>query len=110
MRGVTVVLTTHYMEEAEALCHRLAIMDQGRVVTVDSPSNLIKQLDANYTVKMVVADPLTELQLAQQRLRSSTDVDAAMKLVDAATQVLLRARAALWQQKQLKKQAMKKAK
>ncbi len=63
-RGVTVVLTTHYMEEAEALCHRLAIMDRGRLLTVDTPGNLIKKLDANYTVKMVVANPLTESQLA----------------------------------------------
>lgn len=63
-RGVTVVMTTHYMEEAEALCQRLAIMDRGRMVTVDSPRNLINQLDAAYTVKLVVANPLTEAQVA----------------------------------------------
>ncbi len=63
-RGITVVLTTHYMEEAEALCHRLAIMDHGRLLAVDSPRNLIRRLDAAYTVKMVVADPLTEAQIA----------------------------------------------
>lgn len=63
-RGITVVLTTHYMEEAETLCHRLAIMDHGRLLTVDSPRSLIRRLDATYTVKMVVADPLTEAQIA----------------------------------------------
>ena len=63
-RGVTVVLTTHYMEEAAALCHRLAIMDRGRLVAIDTPRNLINQLDATYTVKLVVAIPLTEAQLA----------------------------------------------
>ncbi len=63
-QGVTVVLTTHYMEEAEALCHRLAIMDRGRLLTVDEPRNLINRLDATYTVKLVVADPLTEGQFA----------------------------------------------
>ncbi len=63
-RGVTVVMTTHYMEEAEALCQRLAIMDRGRLVTVDTPRNLINQLDATYTVKLVVANPLTEAQVA----------------------------------------------
>jgi len=63
-RGVTVIMTTHYMEEAEALCQRLAIMDHGRLVTVDSPRNLINQLDATYTVKLVVANPLTEAQVA----------------------------------------------
>ena len=63
-RGVTVVMTTHYMEEAEALCQRLAIMDHGRLVAVDSPRNLINQLDASYTVKLVVTNPLTEAQVA----------------------------------------------
>ena len=63
-RGVTVVMTTHYMEEAEALCQRLAIMDHGRLVTVDTPRNLINKLDATYTVKLMVANPLTEAQVA----------------------------------------------
>ena len=63
-RGVTVVMTTHYMEEAEALCQRLAIMDHGRLVTVDTPRNLINKLDAAYTVKLMVANPLTEAQVA----------------------------------------------
>ena len=63
-RGVTVVLTTHYMEEAEALCDRLAIMDHGRLVAVDAPGKLISQLQATYTVKLVVASPLTDAQLA----------------------------------------------
>ncbi len=63
-RGVTVVLTTHYMEEAEALCDRLAIMDRGRLVAVDAPGKLISQLQATYTVKLVVASPLTDDQLA----------------------------------------------
>jgi lipooligosaccharide transport system ATP-binding protein len=40
-RGVTLVLTTHYMDEAEQLCDRLVIMDQGRIVDVGSPRELI---------------------------------------------------------------------
>ena len=43
-RGVTIVLTTHYMDEAELLCNRLAILDNGRIIALDSPRNLIKQL------------------------------------------------------------------
>ena len=39
-RGVTVVMTTHYMEEADALCDRVAIMDNGAVVALDSPTQL----------------------------------------------------------------------
>lgn len=42
----TIVLTTHYMEEAEALCDRVAIMDRGSIDLVDSPSHLIEELGA----------------------------------------------------------------
>ena len=63
-RGVTVVLTTHYMEEAEELCDRLAIMDRGRLVAVDTPRNLIGRIKAAYTVKLAMDQPLTEVQVA----------------------------------------------
>jgi ABC-2 type transport system ATP-binding protein len=43
-RGVTVLITTHYMDEAELLCDRVAIMDNGKIIALDSPKNLIKQL------------------------------------------------------------------
>jgi len=42
-RGKTLLLTTHFMEEAERLCHRLAILDHGRMVAEDSPRELIAQ-------------------------------------------------------------------
>lgn len=42
--GTTIILTTHYMEEAEVLCDRVAIMDQGKIVAMDKPANLIQQL------------------------------------------------------------------
>jgi ABC-2 type transport system ATP-binding protein len=42
--GRTIVLTTHYMDEAEELCDRLAIMDEGHIVAMDSPANLVQQL------------------------------------------------------------------
>jgi len=41
--GKTLILTTHFMEEAERLCHRLAIMDRGRLIAVGSPRALIAQ-------------------------------------------------------------------
>ncbi|MBR84917.1 MAG: ABC transporter [Euryarchaeota archaeon] len=62
-RGVTVVMTTHYMDEAEHLCSRLAIMDHGRLLSVDTPPNLINQLEATYTVKLTMAEPMTMAQL-----------------------------------------------
>jgi len=43
-RGITVVLTTHYMDEAEVLCDRVAIMDQGKIIALAPPHTLIKQL------------------------------------------------------------------
>ena len=46
----TVVLTTHYLEEAEELCERVAIMDQARIVALDTPSGLIAALDADARV------------------------------------------------------------
>jgi ABC-2 type transport system ATP-binding protein len=42
--GVTIIMTTHYMEEAEILCDRVAIMDKGKIINIDTPANLIKQL------------------------------------------------------------------
>jgi ABC-2 type transport system ATP-binding protein len=43
-RGISVVLTTHYMEEAEELCARVAIMDNGNIVALDKPQTLVKGL------------------------------------------------------------------
>lgn len=43
-RGISVVMTTHYMDEAEILCDRIAIMDNGRIIAEDTPKNLIKAL------------------------------------------------------------------
>ena len=46
-KGTTLVLTTHYMEEAERLCDRVAIMDLGKIVAVDSPRNLVTEHGGN---------------------------------------------------------------
>jgi ABC-2 type transport system ATP-binding protein len=43
-RGVTVIMTTHYMDEAELLCDRVAIMDEGKIIALDTPKNLVKNL------------------------------------------------------------------
>jgi lipooligosaccharide transport system ATP-binding protein len=49
-RGVTLVLTTHYMDEAEQLCDRLVVMDKGRIAAQGSP----RQLIASYSTREVV--------------------------------------------------------
>jgi ABC-2 type transport system ATP-binding protein len=43
-KGISVVMTTHYMDEAEILCDRIAVMDNGKIIAIDTPKNLIKQL------------------------------------------------------------------
>jgi ABC-2 type transport system ATP-binding protein len=49
--GTTVVLTTHYMEEAEVLCDRVAVMDRGQVIACDTPAALIRNLGKTATVR-----------------------------------------------------------
>lgn len=43
-KGITVIMTTHYLEEAEMLCDRVAIMDDGKIIALDTPKNLVKAL------------------------------------------------------------------
>ncbi|WP_230973495.1 ABC transporter ATP-binding protein [Aeromicrobium terrae] len=52
--GRTVVLTTHYMDEAEALCDRVAIMDAGRILELDTPAALVRGLDAPVRITVLV--------------------------------------------------------
>ena len=49
--GRTLVLTTHYMEEAEALCDRVAIMNEGRIAALDTPDGLVEGLDASHEIR-----------------------------------------------------------
>jgi lipooligosaccharide transport system ATP-binding protein len=58
-RGVTLVLTTHYMDEAEQLCDRLVVMDRGRIVAEGSPRELIDKYSTREVVELRFgADPL----------------------------------------------------
>jgi ABC-2 type transport system ATP-binding protein len=56
-QGATVVLVTHFMEEAERLCDRVAIMDQGRIVATDPPQRLIDALDTAVGVRFSTTQP-----------------------------------------------------
>ncbi len=55
-RGGTVLLTTHYMEEAERLCDRVAVIDHGRIIAQGSPRDLIASLGAEHVVEFALAD------------------------------------------------------
>ncbi len=62
--GKTVVLTTHYMDEAQLLCDRIAIMDQGQILTEDSPRGLIQRYCPGHTLELpqtLTAESLTDL-------------------------------------------------
>ena len=61
--GATVIVTTHYMEEAEENCDRLAIIKHGRLLASGAPRELIARIEASYAVKLVMAAPLTGEQL-----------------------------------------------
>lgn len=50
--GRTIILTTHYIEEAEILCDTVAIMDHGRIIDMDSPSNLLKKHGSGATIQL----------------------------------------------------------
>jgi len=56
-RGKTVVLTTHLMEEAERLCNRVAILDHGRLVDIDTPAALVSRHCPERTVVLTTDDP-----------------------------------------------------
>ncbi|HZS25215.1 MAG TPA: ABC transporter ATP-binding protein [Gaiellaceae bacterium] len=60
-RGVTLVLTTHYMDEAEQLCDRLVIMDRGRIAEAGSPLELIRRLSTREVVELRFRDEAPEV-------------------------------------------------
>ncbi|MGI5149832.1 ABC transporter ATP-binding protein [Plantactinospora sp. CA-294935] len=57
-RGVTILLVTHFMEEAERLCDRLAVIDSGRLVALDSPAGLVSRIDDQQRIRFRPSAPL----------------------------------------------------
>jgi ABC-2 type transport system ATP-binding protein len=68
-RGKTVMITTHYMEEAERLCDRVAVMDQGHVVALDTPDRLVAEHGRGTTIEYTTQDA------SASSLRALTGVD-----------------------------------
>jgi ABC-2 type transport system ATP-binding protein len=64
--GTTVLLTTHYLEEAESLCDRIAIIDKGRVVVCDTTEALVNQVD-DKTLRLTLVEPIASLPPSLQR-------------------------------------------
>jgi len=62
-QGKTVLLTTHYMDEAERLCDRVGIVDHGRLIALDSPTNLIARLGGEHHIEFTLSEPTDEENL-----------------------------------------------
>jgi len=65
-RGATVILTTHYLEEAEELCDRVAIINHGKLVACDTTSALLRRLD-NKSITLFLAQPISDVPDALRR-------------------------------------------
>jgi ABC-2 type transport system ATP-binding protein len=72
--GKTTILTTHYMEEAEKLSDRVCIVDQGRVVTLDTPARLIDRLTEEREVRLFFQDGEAAAQDTEQAARQDATV------------------------------------
>ena len=88
--GRTVVLTTHYMEEAEFLCDRIAIMDRGKIVALDTPVNLVRALPVPYQIRLGAEclDFIDEIRLLAG-VEDATEEDSAARVlsIDASLTV-----------------------
>ncbi|MFI6825737.1 ABC transporter ATP-binding protein [Kribbella sp. NPDC050241] len=63
-RGVTVLLVTHFMEEAQRLCDRIALIDKGRITALDTPRGLISRTAGSTVISFTPSAPLDEEELA----------------------------------------------
>jgi ABC-2 type transport system ATP-binding protein len=68
--GTTILLTTHYLEEAEELCDRIAIIDHGRLVACDTKRNLLRKLD-NKSVTFILSEPLADVPEALKKFHAT---------------------------------------
>jgi ABC-2 type transport system ATP-binding protein len=86
-QGQTILLTTHYMEEADQLCDRVAIMDHGQILALDTPANLKQSIDAD-TVLTVRTSSRTE-ELAKL-LKSQVEGAVRTRLIDGGVELFVR--------------------
>ncbi|HNV90634.1 MAG TPA: ABC transporter ATP-binding protein [Thauera aminoaromatica] len=87
--GHTIVLTTHYLEEAESLCGRIAMLKAGRVVALDTTANLLQRFAShNLQVRLAAAVVLPEALAAQVVKRDGVDLELAFERFDDVGQLL----------------------
>jgi len=88
--GITVVLTTHYMEEADEICDRLAIIDHGKILVEDTPAALKASIGGDKIFDLRMNDPQANLSL-EGRLRGTSGVTG-VEPIEGGLRVLARAR------------------
>ncbi|BFP55504.1 ABC transporter ATP-binding protein [Streptomyces griseus] len=86
--GVTILLVTHFMDEAERLCDRIAVIDAGRVAAVDTPAGLIAQAGAVQQIRFRVGQPLDRSVLAELPEVTEVEVTEDRWLVTGRGQLL----------------------
>jgi ABC-2 type transport system ATP-binding protein len=97
--GVTVLLVTHFMAEAERLCDRIAVIDRGRVVALDTPAGLVSKVAAEQRIRFRPSVPvpdglLTDLPevASVRRVGPQLEITGSGDLLQAVTSVLARHR------------------
>ncbi|GAA5048757.1 ABC-2 type transport system ATP-binding protein [Thermocatellispora tengchongensis] len=93
--GVTIVLVTHFMEEAERLCDRLALIDSGRVVAIDSPAGLVARVERDQTIRFRPSGPLDDAVLKALPEVSDVTKSGGTLLVSGTGNLILAVSAAL---------------
>lgn len=95
--GITVVLTTHYMEEADELCERVAIMDHGKILALDGPAHLKKNLGTDTMIELTLRrndgkqplQPLMERLDALPQINRLEEINGGLRLFAQGTDGLL---------------------
>jgi ABC-2 type transport system ATP-binding protein len=76
-QGITIVLTTHYMEEADELCNRVAIIDHGQILVCDTPQNLKSSVGAQKVINLHLAGSDPQLQQTLNQLHGVKNIETA---------------------------------
>ena len=91
--GTTIILTTHYMDEAQVLCDEIAIMDEGKIIARGSPDELLSRQYKNVIIELPIEDVVGDLAGIEHRLLetrgvveiSTDDVDSSLSTLQANT-------------------------
>jgi ABC-2 type transport system ATP-binding protein len=90
---ITIIVTTHYMDEADKLCNKLAIIDSGKIVVMDSPENLKKNLGGDMVrlkKKDLDTEPISRLKFVKKISKCDDEVCLTVKDASKNLQEILK--------------------